>query len=81
MGLLPRLPTTRSTSGIAANEAGSICAAQPVTTSLAPGRSRRALRIAWRAWRTASPVTAQVLNTTASRTSSATARAAMASDS
>ena len=32
---------------------GSICAAQPVTTILASGRSRRALRIACRAWRTA----------------------------
>ena len=37
------------------------------------GPLARALRIAWRAWRTASPVTAQVLNTTASRTPSAAA--------
>src|SRR3954465_6348942 len=32
----------------------------------APGFSRRALRIAWRAWRSASAVTAQVLTMTAS---------------
>ena len=58
---------------MAAKAAGSIWAAQPVTISFAPGRSRRALRIAWRAWRTASPVTAQVLNTTASVRPSAAA--------
>ena len=46
--------------------AGSICAAQPVTTMRAPGRSRAARRIACRAWRTASAVTAQVLTITVS---------------
>jgi hypothetical protein len=75
------LPITRSTSGMAANAAGSICAAQPVTTSRAAGRSRLALRICWRAWRTASVVTAQVLKTTASPTPSAAACAAIRSDS
>ena len=59
------LPTTWSTSGMAAKLAGSIWAAQPVTTMRASGFSRRALRIAWRAWRVASAVTAQVLITTA----------------
>ncbi len=44
-----------------------------MTISRAFGRSRRAFRIAWRAWRTASPVTAQVLNTTASVRPSAAA--------
>ncbi len=58
------LPSTRSTSGMAENVCGSTCAAQPVTTRRAAGRSRLALRIAWRAWRTASPVTAQVFTTT-----------------
>ena len=58
---------------MAPKAAGSIWAAQPVTISLAPGRSRRALRIAWRAWRTASPVTAQVLKTMASDRPSAAA--------
>ena len=51
---------------MAAKPAGSIWAAQPVTTMRASGFSRRALRIAWRAWRVASAVTAQVLITTAS---------------
>ena len=46
--------------------AGSVCAAQPVTTMRACGRSRVSRRIAWRACRTASAVTAQVLTTTAS---------------
>src|SRR5215469_1465259 len=50
---------------MAAKPAGSICAAQPVTTMRASGFSRRALRIAWRAWRVASAVTAQVLISTA----------------
>src|SRR5208282_3032006 len=45
---------------------GSVCAAQPVTTILACGRFRRSARIACRAWRTASAVTAQVLTTTVS---------------
>lgn len=38
-----------------------VWAAQPVTMMRASGFSRRARRIAWRAWRTASEVTAQVL--------------------
>ena len=75
------LPSTRSTSGMAAKAAGSIWAAQPVTIRRAPGRSRRALRIACRACRTASPVTAQVLNTTASVRPSSAARWRIASDS
>ena len=57
---------TRSTSGMAANVSGSVCAAQPVTTMRALGRSRLMRRMVWRAWRTASAVTAQVLTTTAS---------------
>ena len=56
-----RLPSTRLTSGIAANVSGSTCAAQPVTKIRASGRARLALRIAWRVWRTASLVTAQLL--------------------
>ncbi len=55
------LPSTRETPGSAAQASGAICAAQPVTTIRAPGRSRCALRIAWRACRSASDVTAQVL--------------------
>ena len=51
--------------GHAGEAGGSICAAQPVTMILASGRSRRARRIACRAWRTASAVTAQVLTITA----------------
>jgi hypothetical protein len=61
------LPTTRLTSGIAAKLAGSICAAQPVTTISAPGRARRARRIAVRVAFTAALVTAQLLITTVSR--------------
>ena len=64
---------------MAAKVSGSIWAAQPVTMSRAPGVSRRALRIACRAWRTASPVTAQVLKTTASVTPSSAARARITS--
>ena len=64
---------------MAAKAAGSIWAAQPVTITLAPGRSRRAFRIAWRAWRTASFVTAQVLKTMASDSPSSAARARMTS--
>ena len=51
---------------MAAKLAASICAAQPVTMIRAAGLSRRALRIACLAWRTASAVTAQVLTITAS---------------
>ena len=62
---------------MAAKAWGSICAAQPVTTIFAPGRARRARRMAWRTCRTASPVTAQVLKITAlsSPSSAALARA------
>ena len=73
------LPSTTSTSGIAAKAAGSVCAAQPVTTSRAAGLSRRRRRICWRAWRTASAVTAQLLTTTASATPAAAARPFIAS--
>ena len=60
------LPITRSISGMAAKRSGSICAAQPVTMICAAGFSRRSLRMVCVAWRTASPVTAQVLTITAS---------------
>jgi hypothetical protein len=46
---------------MAAKRSGSSCAAQPVTTIRASGRSRFARRMAWRVWRTASAVTAQLL--------------------
>ena len=55
------LPSTRETPGRAAQVSGEICAAQPVTTMLASGCSRCARRIACRACRSASAVTAQVL--------------------
>lgn len=54
-------------------------AAQPVTMILLFGFSRRALRIAWRDWRTASPVTAQVLKMIALESPASPARARMAS--
>ena len=61
------LPSTRSTSGMAAKAAGiDLRGAAGDDDAARPGRSRRALRIAWRAWRTASAVTAQVLTMTAS---------------
>ncbi len=75
------LPSTRSTSGIAANVCASVCAAQPVTTIFAFGRSRRRRRIVCRACFTASPVTAQVLTTTASVTPPAAAFWRITSDS
>ena len=59
------LPMTASTSSIAENVSGSVCAAQPVTISRAPGFSRRSRLISCRALRTASAVTAQVFTTTA----------------
>src|SRR4029077_15607937 len=52
---------------------GAVWAAQPVTTMRACGRSRRSFRIFWRAWRTASPVTAQVLTMIVSAISAARA--------
>ena len=76
---LSSLPNTRSTFGSAAQEAGSICAAQPVTTMRTPGRSLATFRIAWRACRSASAVTAQVLTITVSVT--AVDRPRMTSDS
>jgi hypothetical protein len=76
-----RLPMTWSTSSIAAKRAGSICAAQPVTTIFAWRRSRRAFLIACRAWRTASAVTAQVLTITASPNPAPFACSRMTSDS
>ena len=75
------LPTTRSTSGMAANSAGSVCAAQPVTTMRASGRSRLMRRMLCLACRTASAVTAQVLTTTASATPAASASRRITSDS
>ena len=59
------LPMTRATSGMAAKVSGSVCAAQPVTMTGAPGFSRDSRRISWRALRTASAVTAQVFTITA----------------
>ena len=43
------LPSTRSTSRMPANVAGSVCAAQPVTTIRRSGRSRCSLRMVCRA--------------------------------
>ncbi len=54
---------TRSTSAISANIAACVCAAQPVTTMRASGRSRFSRRIDCRACATASLVTAQLLMT------------------
>ncbi len=68
------LPSTRLTPGSAAQASGAICAAQPVTTMRASGRSRCARRIAWRACRSASDVTAQVLTMIVSDSEAAWAR-------
>ena len=79
--VLRALPMTRATSAISANRSGSTCAAQPVTTISAPGFSRARRRIAWRACRVASAVTAHVLTMTRlSRPACAAARR-IASDS
>jgi hypothetical protein len=43
--ILSSLPTTRSTSAMSANIAAWVCAAQPVTTMRASGRSRFSRRI------------------------------------
>jgi len=51
------LPTTLATSGMLAKVCGSVCAAQPVTTIFAAGRSRLSRRIGLAACRTASAVT------------------------
>ena len=73
------LPSTRKTSGMLAKVLGSVCAAQPVTTMRAAGRSRLSFRMVCRAWRTASAVTAQVLITIVSCSALASRR--MISDS
>ena len=75
------LPMTRSTSGMPAKSSGLVCAAQPVTTMRASGRSRLSRRMVCRAWRTASAVTAQVFTTTASSTPAAPASRLITSDS
>ena len=64
---------------IAAKLSGSICAAQPVTMIRASGFSRRNRRMSFRAFRTASAVTAQVFNTTASPSPACVARSFIAS--
>ena len=71
---LSSLPSTRVTPGIAAQDDGSICAAHPVTTIAASGLSRARRRMVWRAWRSASAVTAQVLTITVSDTPAAKSR-------
>ena len=78
---LSSLPTTRSTSSMAANMPACVCAAQPVTTMRAAGRSRFSRRIDCRAWATASLVTAQVLTMTVSSRPALSARRRMISDS
>src|SRR5262245_24085717 len=75
------LPSTRSASAIAAKVCGSVCAAQPVTTIFADGRSRRRARMVCRACRTASAVTAQVLTTTVSLKPARSASRRITSDS
>ncbi len=75
------LPSTASVSGICAKACASVCAAQPVTISGACGCSRLALRMACRAWRCASAVTAQVFTITTSASPACAASRRMASDS
>src|SRR5258708_23479259 len=79
--ILSSLPSTRSTSAMLANISGSICAAQPVTTIRASGRSRRSRRIDCRACATASLVTAQLLMTMVSVSPARSASRAITSDS
>src|ERR1700761_217671 len=79
--ILSSLPITRSTSIIPANIGACVCAAQPVTTMRAPGRSRLIRRIDCRAWATASLVTAQLLMTTVSVSPAPSASRAITSDS
>src|SRR5882762_6274394 len=67
---LSPLPTTRSTSGIAATSLGLVCAQHPVTTSVAPSLTRAARRIIWRSENSARAVTVHVLTTTTSAGSS-----------
>src|SRR3954464_7309947 len=75
------LPTTRSTSAMAANIFGWVCAAHPVTTMRAPGRSRLKRRIDCRACATASLVTAQLLMTMVSMSPAASASRRITCDS
>ena len=79
--ILSSLPITRSTSAICANIAGSICAAHPVTTMRAEGRSRLKRRIDCRVCATASLVTAQLLMMTTSSRPASSALRRMTSDS
>ena len=60
------LPRTSATSGMSAKRLGLGLRRAARDDDAAPGRSRLSLRIAWRDWRTASAVTAQVLTTTVS---------------
>src|SRR6476660_868096 len=64
-----------------ANISGSICAAQPVTTTRACGRARLSRRIDCRACATASLVTAQLLMTIVSARPASAASRAITSDS
>ena len=75
------LPTRWSTSGIAAKPPGAIWTPQPVTTMRLPGRWRRRRRMAWRACRSASAVTAQVWTITVSSRAAARAWRRITSDS
>jgi hypothetical protein len=70
---------TRVTSGMAAKVSGSVCAAQPVTMTGAPGFSRARRRISCLALRTASAVTAQVFTITAPSSPAAAASSFIAS--
>src|SRR5580692_9147134 len=79
--ILSSLPITRSTSVMPANICACVCAAQPVTTIRAPGRSRLMRRIDCRAWATASLVTAQLLMTMVSASPALSASRAITSDS
>ena len=76
-----RLPSTRSTSGIAAKVSGSVCAAQPVTMIARPGA--RASGGGWSGapGRTASAVTAQELTMIVSSSPAASALRRITSDS
>ena len=79
--ILSSLPMTRSTSAISANIFACVCAAQPVTTMRASGRSRFSRRIDCRACATASLVTAQLLMTMVSERPASSASRRITSDS
>src|SRR6202163_4985703 len=79
--ILSSLPTTRSTSAMAANISACVGAAQPVTTIRAEGRSRFSRRIDCRACATASLVTAQLLMTMVSDSPARSASRKITSDS